>query len=460
MTISRRALGAAAGAVALGFVTGCSTTPQQRSRDRLKWLAGLDGVEKAGEVPNGDDPNDTLILLTLAKGIRDRSVLALVGTVKRDFDSHGRDYYDSIELDIDGFHARFFPHTVDHPDRDVARALWLRRDGRATSAVYGSSSGLVVTAPQAAVAAVALGFDSAGAHEDGRRTHRVESADRAMVVEWTDSPGLDFQLDRSVAKYLADLQKHHPHLAGWFDGAEGKAGIYFSPADIGFDALLATLPKIVDAKRFKELDLGWGPARASHDLFPTAFTGRIRTVLDHLVKIRGVTGLRVETKLGKATIESVTVRDRASYLAGLAALRKLWDSYLSIELIRKPSRFVGQDGNWVFDGSIFDGEREQAIHATVADLSGVTRVQVGHDVANLIVAPDISDAQLATTLSAFAALPASYRIDLYAAHDVLRDLVTVGQITKRRFVAATAGPRRADPHLIARIRAGWQKAVG
>ena len=79
--------------------------------------------------------------------------------------------------------------------------------------------------------------------------------------------------------------------------------------------------------------------------------------------------------------------------------------------------------------------------------------------ANLIVAPDISDPQLARTLAAFAALPSSYQIDVYSAVDVLRDLATIGQITRRKFVAAPTGRHRADPGLISRVRTGWEKAA-
>ncbi|MGA8113335.1 MAG: hypothetical protein WCA46_06710 [Actinocatenispora sp.] len=465
MGMSRRALGAMTGAVALGLVAGCSRTPKALAADRLEWLAGQDGVAKAEYVtpPEDDGDDEPMILLTLSKGLRDRGVRYLVGTVRQHWTGHDDGYNNSIELDVDGFHARFSPLAVAKTDPDVDRALWLRRDGRATASVYGPS-GLLVTAPPAAVAAVALGVDKAGGREEGRRTHRVESADRALVVEWTYSPGLGFRLDRDAVGLIADLQKRYPHLAGWFRGPEGKAGLYFSPDDIDFDDLLTALrsgqgPSGVDTDPFPELELGWGPGRASREIFATAFTGKLRTVLDRLATIPGVTGFRVSDDSGGARPESVTVADRAGYLAVLPALRSVWGDYLRIQLIRTPARYVGQDGDWVFQSSVFDGKREQHIHATIADLHGVQQVQIGPESANLTLTPDIPATQLATTLTAMATLPAANKIDLYAKPADSTDLTIVGAITSRRFAAARPGPNRAPRALITRVGTAWQKAV-
>ncbi|MGH3369468.1 MAG: hypothetical protein ACRDPR_05660, partial [Nocardioidaceae bacterium] len=276
-------------------------------------------------VTSTGDPDDELIRLTLVKGIPDQEVSALVDTVKREFRAHGEGYHSSIELAIDGFHGRFYPSTSTKRDPDLERALWLRRDGRATSSTYGPS-GFVVTVPPAAVAAVALGFDQVVPDEDRRRTHRVESADRQVVVEWTQSPGLGFRLDRDAAQRFADLQARYRNLTGWIEGPERRAGVYFAATDIGLNALLAALPRLVEARRFGDLELGWGLVRAPHALFAKAFTPRIRMLLGHLMKIPGVTEVRIRDDHGTAEVASVTVRDRAGYVAAVTTLRKVWDS--------------------------------------------------------------------------------------------------------------------------------------
>jgi hypothetical protein len=458
MRFSRRALGTLTGVVVLGAVTGCSNTPDEASSDRLEWLGGLDGVEKAELVTSTGDPDYELIRLTLVPGIPDQEINALVDTVKQKFRPHGEGYNSSIELAIDGYHGRFYPSTSTKRDPDVERALWLRRDGRPTSSTYGPS-GFVVTAPPAAVAAVALGFDQV-APEDARRTHRVESADRQVVVQWVQSPSLGFRLDRDAAQRFADLQARYSHLTGWIEGPERRAGVYFAATDIGLDALLAALPRLVDARRFGDLELGWGPVRAPHAVFVKAFTPQVRMLLGHLMKIPGVTEVRIREDDGTAEVDSVTVRDRAGYVAAVTTLRKVWDSYLPIQLVRKSSRFVGKSGRAVFRSSTVDSEREFRIHAAVADLTGVVEVAIGTEFSNLIIARDIIDRQLATALEAMAGLPASHTINLYVSQgqdDV--GVNAIGRVVKQKFDSAHPSPPGVDPALIARVRAAWGRAA-
>ncbi|GAA1560747.1 hypothetical protein [Kribbella lupini] len=247
MRISRRGLGTVAVGVALGLVAGCSAmTPAQ---ERMHWLSQLDGVERAQLVQDGEDEQ---ILLTLVKQLPQGDVKALVDKVKREFRSYDEDYHRSIEVDLDGFHGRFYPSTSTKNDADLARALWLREDGRATASAYGAS-GLVITAPAQVVAAVALGMDGAVTPDDARRTHRVEAADRRVVVEWTTAR--DFRLDREATQEFANLQARYPGLTGWIKCPERRAGIYFAASDLTLDALLAAPPK---AALFDRLELGWG----------------------------------------------------------------------------------------------------------------------------------------------------------------------------------------------------------
>lgn len=160
MLISRRAFGTLAGGAVLGALTGCNKTSES---DRLRSLGGVETVEVV----------DGRIVLTVVKGLPDKDIRALVEKIEHDskaFDS-------SIELVVDGHHGRFYPSPSTDAEVDLERALWLRKDGRATASTY-SASGMIVTAPAPVVAAVALGFDQVVPSPEGRRTHRVESADR------------------------------------------------------------------------------------------------------------------------------------------------------------------------------------------------------------------------------------------------------------------------------------------
>jgi hypothetical protein len=456
MRLSRRAFGTLAGGAVLGLLTACAKTPEQAAADRLEWLRGLDGVEKAEVVAAG---NDELIVLTLAKRLPDHDIAALVDQVKREFDRHDEDYYNSIELAIDDFRARFSPSRRAVRDPDLQRVLWLRKDGRATASTYGSS-GLIMTAPASVVAAVAIGFDQAAQSDDGRRTHRVESADRQVVVEWTDSPGLGFRLDRVATRQFADLQAKYPGMTGWIQGPDRLAGIYFAAADIELDALLTDLPKLVTTEQFKKLELGWGPVRAPQTIFTKAFTPQVRTLIGPLMKIPGVTRIDIRDDDGVPKPESITVKDRAGYVATVASLRTIWDSFLSIQLIRRPSKYVGQLGHWAFRGSLFDTGSEYRIHAALADVLGVTQVQVGPESANLTIAKDITDQDLAQALNAMAGLPATYTIDLAVSDDPeTLDVKLIGRVTGRKYVAPSPAPAQVDPALISRVSAAWARAT-
>ncbi|MGA8113334.1 MAG: hypothetical protein WCA46_06705 [Actinocatenispora sp.] len=461
MGISRRALGVMTGTAALGLVTGCSgkhpTEPEGQAAGRLEWLSGLDGVEKAETTAHPVDPREKLILLTLGKGIDDRAVLGLVHTVKKGFAGHDGAGVDVVELDVDGFHGQFEPSPSTKDDPDVDRALWLRRDGRATASVYGPS-GLRVTAPQTAVVEVALGFDRTGGHEEYGRTHRVESTDRAVVVEWEDHPGQGQRLDRDVLQDIADLQKKYPHLTGWFDGSDHRAGVYFSLDDIGFDALLTRISAEVGSMPV-ELELGWGPARATRESFAKAFTGKVRTVLDRLVVIPGVAEFRKNDGTGPSGRYTITARNGAGYLAAVSTLRELWDEYVSVQLVREPSPEVGEQGRPVIQGSNQLTEDQEPVYTAVADLTGVTQVHVGANAAYLTVVSDISDPQLATALTAMATLPASFAMDINTNDDPSEPLAPIGTVTDRKFTAAAPGANRADPDLISRAKAAWSKAA-
>ncbi|MGA8113332.1 MAG: hypothetical protein WCA46_06695 [Actinocatenispora sp.] len=456
MGMSRRALGAMTGALALGLVAGCGTSPRKESTDRLEWLGELDGVEKAEQTTYPGEPDSPLILLTLTRRISDRAVRELIDTVRRRFDIHDDEYDNGIELDIDGFHARFFPEVSAAEDRDVDRILWLRRDGRATASVYGSS-GFVITAPQAMVATVALGFDKVGGHEEGRYTHRVESVDRALAVQWTDCPSLGFALNRDVTQHFADLQKRYPHLAGWLVSPDDRSGVYFGPDDIGLDALRTALASTVDLSDFPKLDLGWGPARAPLRAFRKGLSAPVRTAIDRLIDVPGVSEFRLSEATGTLDAESITVSDRAGYLGVIAALRPVWDSYLPIHLVRKPSPYVGSLGESVFEGSVFDNGARRSVFAAVADLAGVVEAQVGADAALLTMTTDISDAELAAALDAMASLPASFTISLWAGRTAQSR--TVGTVTDRRFTAAPPGPYRASRAFVNRVGNAWERTT-
>ncbi|WP_328525263.1 hypothetical protein [Kribbella sp. NBC_00359] len=447
MRISRRAFGTLVGGAVL--LAGCGKTPEEAAADRLNWLRGLAGVEKVELVGSADDQ---YILMTLVKRRSDQDITALIGKIRREFGRREDDYDSRIELDVDNYRARFYL-TLPASDLDVDRVLWLRRDGRATGSTYGSS-GLLVTAPPAAVAAVAVGLDQVVPSEDARRTHRVETADRQVVVQWTDCPSLDFRLDRAATQHFADLQQRYPGLTGWIEAPDRRAGVYFAAKDIELDALLAALPKLAPARLYGKLELGWGPVRAPETVFAKAFTPQVRRLTAELMKIPGVTRIDMRDDGGPA---SVTVRDRAGYVAACASLRRIWDSYLSIQLVRRPSPYVGQQGDPVFSGSSFDTGAAYQIYTAVADLQGVTTVQVGQASANLTIAPDITDGDLVTAFKAMAELP----IDLYVSHDPDHslDVAAIGRVAERKYTAPSPTPAEVDPALISRVATAWTRAT-
>lgn len=451
MRISRRGLGTVAVGVALGLVAGCSE--KDPAQERLRWLSGLDGVERAELVQDGEDER---ILLTLVKQLPQGDVKALADKVKREFRSHDDGYYSSIEVELDGFRGRFYPSTSTKNDADLARALWLREDGRATASTYGAS-GLVITAPAQVVAAVALGVDGAVASEDGRRTHRVESSDRRVVVEWTDSLKLGFRLDRRATQEFADLQARYAGLTGWIEGPEQRAGIYFAAPDLPLATLLAAPPK---AEVFGKVELGWGLVRAPHTVFAKAFTPQVRALTAELAKFPGVASLDVRDDEGEPDPASVTVKDRAGYVATVTTLRRLWDSYLPIQLIRGPSPYVGRPREPVFRTSAYDQDREFRIHAALADLAGLVRVQIGPEAANLIILPDISDPDLTAALRAMAQLPATTTIRLYASYGADETRLTpLGSIVKRKYSGVDPVPPAVGPALISRLTATWAQVT-
>ncbi|WP_327639316.1 hypothetical protein OHB24_13360 [Kribbella sp. NBC_00482] len=441
MQINRRTFGTLAGGVVLGALTGCEKP--EAAANFLEWLQRLDGVEKA-ELAGPDDSR--YILMTLAKRRSDEDVTALIAKVRKEYAQRSGEDVSRVELAIDTFRAGFYM-SLPNRDEDVARVLWLRRDGRATASTYGSS-GLLVTAPSTAVAGVAVGLDQVVQSEDGRRTHRVESADRQVVVQWVDCPSLNFRLDRAATQHFVDLQRRYPHLTGWIEAPDSRAGVYFSPADIGLDALLKTLPTLAIARQFGELRIGWGPTRARYTDFATAFTPEVRKLTAELMKIPDVT----QIDLGAARPRSVTVRNRAGYVAAVASLRKGWGSYLPIDLIRRQSRFVGQLSNPVFSGSPFDTGPQYRVHVAVADVAGVTAVQVGPDAANLTIAHNITDPDLTAAFKALTELPPTHRINLYASPDPDTLASTpLGQVLGRTYASPTPTPPNVDPALITRV---------
>ncbi|TCC29738.1 hypothetical protein [Kribbella sindirgiensis] len=441
MQINRRAFGTLAGGVVLGVLAGCDKPDAAASL--LEWMRRLDGVEKA-ELAGAADSR--YILLTLAKQRSDKDVTSLIAKVREEYAQREDEDVPRVELEIDTFRAEFYM-SLPNRDEDVARVLWLRRDGRATASTYGSS-GLIVTAPPAAVAGVAVGLDQVVPSDGGRRTHRVESANREVVVQWTDSPSLNFRLDRDATQHFVDLQRRFPHLTGWIEAPDSRAGVYFSAADIGLDALLKTLPTLAIARQFSELELGWGPARARYTDFAKAFTPQVRRLTADLMKIPDV----IQIDLGADRPRSVTVRNGAGYVAAVASLRKGWGSYLPIDLVRRRSRFVGKLSNPVFTGSPFDTGPQYRVHVAVADVAGVTGVQVGPSAANLTIAHDITDADLTAALKAMTELPATHQINLYVSQDPdLLASAVLGQVVSRTYRPPVPTPAEVSPTLITRV---------
>lgn len=421
MPLSRRVFFGLAAAVTLG---GCSRQAP------ATWLQSLSGVDKAEQV-------DGKYVLTLQKQLPDSGVRSLVSQLKKEFESHVEDYDDAVELAVDGFRARIYPSVSTQVEQDLDRTLWLRKDGRAAGSTYGSS-GLIITTPAPAAADVALGFDQITPSTDGRRTHRVETADRSVVIEWTDCPPLGFKLDRAAAQRFADLQKRYRGLTGWLDGPGKRTGVYFAARDISLDGLLANLPT------FDGLELGWGPARAAATDFAHAFTPAVRQLTTTLAVIPGVTRL----DLAQTGPHTISVKNRAAYGAVVKQLSA--GPPLRVNLVRRPSKYVGRQGNPTFECWTSDDSTTHQVYNALADVTGVVRVQVGSSLSNLVLANDITDADLTTAHTATAALPA---IDLYLSRDPdTLDVERLGKVTKGRYLPASPAPALAP-----RVSAAWAR---
>ncbi|MEV5961607.1 hypothetical protein AB0L70_07565 [Kribbella sp. NPDC051952] len=432
MLISRRTFGTLAGGVVLGALAGCGKP------SGLEWLRSLDGVQSAEVV-------DDRIVLTVVERLADPDLRALVEKIKHDFRTYDEDYDSSIELAVDSHHARIYPSPTTEVDTDLERALWLRKDGRATSSTYGPS-GMVVTAPASVVGAVALGFDQAVPSPGGRSTHRVESADRQVVVQWVDSPGLGFKLDRVAVGRFAELQRRYPGTTGWVEGPDRRAGVYFATADISLDALLGALPT---GQVFGKLELGWGIACAPEADFPKAFTPRVRTLTAALTKVPGVTRLDIDSS---GPIR-VTVNDRAGYLGAISTTRGL-ETYLLIELVRAPSRYIGRAGRSVFRGSNNDKGAKFRLYSAVAANVGVTEVQLGANYGNLTVGHDITDANLAAALNVMAADLDNFALYVSQDPDTL-DIAALGEVKKGTYIPPNPISPKLDAALIPRVTKAW-----
>lgn len=410
MPISRRAFLGSTGAVSLGLLTGCGFGTDEAAVDRMKWLRGLPGVERAEMVrPPGYRLIENL-RLTLTPALPDAKVRDLAEAVVADFGPHAEGFTEVVELEFDHCLARFDPLEPEAELLDLARGLWVRADRRATAMRYGESNRIIITAPRESVLDVALDYDETHPADPVRRRHRIETENRDLAVEWQRSDREE--LDHSAVRQVADLQDSQPGLTGWIDGMRSTAGLHFDPDDIDLDSVRTGIDELIDVDLFRSIDLGWGVARARQELFADGFSGALRTVLETLAPVAGVTEVRLNRRQGKPALDVITVCNGEGFTGVLAELPKVWEDDVEIRQIREAPLEVGEDGPQTFLTTLRADPADLEFLTSIADLPGVTEIELSNDFAQAYFDPEVSDGDLDTTLAGLAALPRLARIEL------------------------------------------------
>lgn len=415
MPISRRAFIGTTGAVSLGVLapgvlTGCGSSTDQAAVERMEWLRGLPGVQRAELVrPPGYRLIEN-IRLTLAPDLPDARIRELAETVLADFAPYGEGFTEQVELEFEHCLARIDPLEPEAELLDLARGLWVRADRRATAMRYGESSRIIITAPRESVLDVALDYDETHPADPVRRRHRIETESRDLAVEWQRSDREE--LDHSAVRQVADLQDSQPGLTGWIDGRRGTAGLYFDPHDIDLDTVRTGLDQLIDVDLFRSVDLGWGVARSRQELFADGFDGPLRTVLETLAPVAGVTEVRLNRRKGEPALDVITVRNGEGFSGVLAELPKVWDTDVEIRQIREVALEVGEDGPQTFATTLQADPADLEFLTSIADLPGVTEIELSNDFAQAYFDPEVSDSDLETTLAGLAALPRLTTIEL------------------------------------------------
>lgn len=461
MPVSRRTFLGCSGVLSLGLLTGCGSAADKAAIERMAWARDLPGVQEAAMVrPPGYRLIENL-RLTLVDGLSDAEIRGLAEQVLAEFGQYAGDFTEVVELEFDNCLARFDPLEPDADLLDVDRGLWVRADKRATAMRYGESDRIIITAPRNSVLAVALDYDEVHPADPVRRRHRVETESRDLAVEWQRSDREE--LDRSAVQQVADLQDSQPGLTGWIDGMRGSAGLHFSPDDIDLDTVRTNLGQLIDVDLFRNIDLGWGVARARQEIFADGFGGgALRTVLDTLAPIDGVAEVRLNRRKGEPALDVITVRDGGGFDAVLAALPEVWKSDVDIRQIRERSLEVGDDGPETFVTSLQADPAELDFLSSVADLAGITELELSSDFAQAYFDPEVSTADLEATLSGLAGLPGLATIELLTRVLHSSSFAAAARIENGKFSddRNKQWPIPVSDELVDRMEQAWRAATG
>lgn len=460
MPMSRRALLGWAGVAPLGLLVGCGSRTDQVAADRMNWLRGLPGVERVELVrPPGYRLIENL-RLTLTPDLPDADITGLAETVVADFDQYAEGFTEVVELDFDHCLARFDPLATEADLLDVDRGLWVRSDRRATAMRYGERDRIIITAPRASVLAVALDYDDAHPADPVRRRHRIETESRDLAVEWQRSDREE--LDHSAVRQVADLQDSQPGLTGWIDGRRGTAGLYFDPADIDLDTVRTGLDSLLDPGLFRSIDLGWGVARARQEIFADGFGGPLRKVLTTLAPVDGVSEVRLNRRKGQPALDVITVRTGEGLTGAVDALAQVTDADVEIRQIREPALEVGEDGPETYLTSSQAPSEELDFLTTIADLTGVTQIELGDDFGQAYFDPEVSDSDLDTTLAGLRTLPRLATIELLTRVLHSSSFAAAARIEGGKFSDERNKhwPIPVSDELVDRMEQSWQRVSG
>ncbi len=250
-------------AIGLGLLTGCSSEPDPSRAGTLAWIRDRPEVTEATVVREASDPSNGDIEITLEDGTSDREVEGFVDAFRDHFNAVDEPY--SYRLRVDDFIAAVADHGPDDTigwegpplGETLDRALWLRRDGRATA--YDDARGASsyeyerITASGADVPQLALDLDAYDSEVAGDEPWgiKVASPDGNSVISWSR------QLDRAALEPLVHLQRLYPGTTG-LSGDGDLDVVLIDPADIGA-AQLARLPDLLEAAGVPSSITGWGP---------------------------------------------------------------------------------------------------------------------------------------------------------------------------------------------------------
>ncbi len=449
----------------------CTSSPEEAARRHqqraVTWLGQQPAVAAVTVEPTAyHDDDGQWVRVETQPDLPDAEVLALVDKMQDEVLSFER-YRGTVLLSVDGM------ETVVHPSTGhqvIEPALWLRRDGRAASAVVGDHPDYVVTAAPCEVFGLVADYDDQ-AGPQVRATREVRSADGSARVRWTRSDELGMGLPRDAVAQLDTLCEEHPGTRGWVEGVTGRVdevegAVLLHPDDLPLEQVVDHVEALVDPSEFSRgLLLGWGGLRAGADAFAATFTGEQQEWAEIALdagadRVLGPpdAGIGPDPRLRQVQVSDLDawaeVHDRLHEVAGRR--------HLPIALFREeqPETALQSSVELHSASPLAANSVERELVAEVAPVQAVRRVFSGP--VAMVVEGDISDADLdvvlAATARAYPRLDEELRVPVQAKfylHDA-EGTFDIGSIVEDEFVAEPAAGASGST-LPGRFADSWER---